>query len=300
MAGVLDNIWAQFTSKGVLGRLLIINVAIFFLCVTVRIFMSFSGYKGVELDVMFADGFGKYIASTAAPGELIKRPWTVLTHMFAHFSISHILFNMIGLYFIGRMFVHYFGQRKLLSTYLLGGFAGFLAYFIAYNLIPDLDAESLILGASAAVYAIFIACAAYRPKERIMLFGVFPIQLQLIAAIFVVADYVRLASGDNTGGHLGHLGGALYGFVWGRAFLTRKDMSRGFDGFLDRFFSFFKWNRGMRVVKKPKTRAPKSDEAFNAEKKSRQRKLDAILDKISKGGWDSLNKEEKDFLSKYN
>lgn len=300
MAGFVNSIWSQFTSKSILGRLLIINVAIFLLCVTVRIMLSFSGYKGLELDIYFSETFGKYIASTASIGELARKPWTLVTHMFTHFTMGHIFFNMIMLYFSGQIFVNYFGQRKLLSTYLLGGFAGFLLYFLAYNLFSGLNERSLILGASSAVMAILVASAAYKPKSVIRLFGVFPVQLQVIAAILVLADYLRLANGDNTGGHLGHLGGALFGFVWGRAYLTRNDMSKGFDGFLDRFFNFFKWNRGMRVVKGPKTRAPKSDDQYNSERNSRQKKLDAILDKISKGGWDSLSKEEKDFLSKYN
>lgn len=302
MASVLDNIRRQFTSKSMLGRLLIINVGIFLLCFTVRIFLSFSGYEGIQLDIAFSEYFGQYLASTASLPELIKKPWTVITHMFTHFSIGHIAFNMLGLYFIGQMFVHFFGPKKLLTTYLIGGFAGFLVYLLAFNLFPALNENSLVLGASAAVYAIFVACAAYKPKQKVMFFGIFPVQLQVIAAAFVLMDYLRLANGDNTGGHLGHLGGALYGLIWGRAYLTRGDMSRGFDNFLDGVFNFFRRNPKMRVVKSPrqKTRVPKSDEEFNAEKNSRQQKLDAILDKISKGGWDSLNKQEKDFLSKYN
>jgi membrane associated rhomboid family serine protease len=231
---------------------------------------------------------------------LLYRPWSVFTYMFTHIDFWHIFWNMFMLFVFGKIMMTFLGPRKLLSMYLLGGLAGFLLYIIAFNIFPALDVNSTIVGASAAIMAIVVAMAAYMPNYTLNLILIGPVKLQYIAMFYVVLDFVSIRMMENTGGHIGHLGGAVYGFVWGWNYRLGRDYSSWFELLLDRFFNLFKRGRGrFKVVKKAGTRVPKSDEDYNADKLKRQQRVDAILDKISKAGYDSLSKEEKDFLFKH-
>lgn len=286
----IDDLKRNFEGQTTVNRLIIVNAVVFLLCYTIGLFTV-------------RDAWQEYVALPASVGDLITRPWTVVTHMFSHAGFRHIFFNMLLLFFLGKMFSTLFSSRRLISTYILGGFAGGLAYLIIYNVVPSLNAEhSFALGASAAVMAIVVAVAAFRPKMEIRLFGVFPVKMAVLGGAMVLLDYLQLQSSDNVGGHIGHLGGAAYG-VW-MGYKMRKTgrfpLADGFERFLDRVFSFNPFKRGprMKVVQNemdPRKRY-KRDEDFNAEKRSNQEQVDAILDKISKRGYDALTKAEKDFL----
>lgn len=244
-----------------------------------------------------------WLWSTSNIGALLRRPWTMVTYMFTHWGFGHLFFNMLMLWFMGRLFEDLLGGRRVLGNYLLGGLAGFLFYLVSYNWLPVFEghaASSTILGASASVMAVLVGIAAYQPdyEVRLLLFGT--VRLKWIAAVLVVIDLVSVQDGQNSGGHLAHLGGALYGYLASMQLRRGSDWSLGFVNGLERITSFLRPKRGprMRVEKAYGGKRGMSDTDFNQRKNDQQARVDAILDKISRSGYDSLSREEKDFLFK--
>ncbi|MDX9750568.1 MAG: rhomboid family intramembrane serine protease [Flavobacteriales bacterium] len=293
--GLRDDIQAQWRTGGMLVRLIFINIGVFVALRLLGLVFFLFGTGGP--DVL------QWLMSTSHPGRLVQRPWTVVTYMFTHWDLFHLLFNMLVLYYIGRIFLDLLGPKRLLGNYLLGGFTGLALYVLAYNLLPAFQRfaqDSTILGASAAVMGVFIGIAAYRPEVRIhlLLFGA--VQLKWLALIYVVIDLVSIQHGGNSGGHIAHLGGALYGYLAARQLAQGNDWSMRFVEFLERAGRLFKGDRRprMRVAKKPVRNVHERDAEFNARKADMQARVDAILDKISRSGYESLSKEEKDLLFK--
>lgn len=291
-----DTLVSLFTTRwklfGIVERLITINVIVFVVLFTLKLIGSWFNIGAINI----AENSSFYLATTSNWRVLLTRPWTIITHMFVHAGVMHILFNMVFLYFVGRMFVGFFGNKKLLSTYLLGGISGFLLFFIAGQFLPG--AGGFAVGASAAVMAIFIALATYFPDMEIRLFLFGNVKLKYVALIYILIDYLSLGGG-NVGGHIGHLGGAAYGFLLMYNMKHGRDISAWFERILDRIANLFKGG-GMKVVhrSKPKKRVV-SDDEYNTQKLDNQKRIDRILDKISKGGWDSLSKDEKEFLGKH-
>lgn len=246
-----------------------------------------------------------WLWSTSNLSALLHRPWTVVTYMFTHWGFGHIFFNLLLLWFMGRIFEDLLGSKRVLGNYLLGGFSGLAIYLIGYNVLPvyaEQVAGSTIHGASASVMAVLVGIAAYRPdyEVRLLLFGT--VRLKWIALVLFLIDLVSVQESANSGGHLAHIGGALYGYASSMV-LKRKtgasDWSLAFVNGLERFFGLFKRKSGGRMrVEKPFTGKRRSDADFNAAKRDHQARIDAILDKISRSGYDSLSKEEKDVLFK--
>lgn len=284
-----SDLKARYDSGKMFQKLLYINVAVFLVVFTIKLFFLDKG--------SFLYDTGLTLKTTANFQHLIRRPWSIVTHMFMHTGLFHILFNMVFLYFLGGMFESRFGARKLLSTYLLGGLTGFLLYFAVAHILPEWRMFGTAEGASAAVMAIFVAYATYFPNEQIRLMLIGPVKLKYLALFYVLFDYISLG-GSNSGGHVGHLGGALYGFLLMSQMRKGKDIGAWFEKLLDRIVDLFKKRSNLRVVKAPSKRH-KTDEEFNQEKLNREKKLDRILDKISKGGYDALTKDEKQFLAKF-
>jgi membrane associated rhomboid family serine protease len=296
--GILEDIKGFYKKGGMTTKLLFINILVYL--VTVLLYFLARAMQSAWLIEWSHGEFS--LATTWYLPELIRRPWSPITHMFAHAGFWHIFFNMVFLYVLGGMFERCFGARKLLSTYLLGGLSGFVVYVFFYNLFPGLREEgiSYALGASAAVMAILVGYATYFPDQEIRLILIGPVKLKYLAIVYVVIDYVSLGSGSNTGGHLGHLGGALFGFLLFSQIRQGRDIGAWFEKFLDWLVNKLRGVKGpkMRVVKSPSK--TKSDAEFNAEKLARQKRMDQILDKISKGGYDSLTQSEKQFLDSFN
>jgi membrane associated rhomboid family serine protease len=244
-------------------------------------------------------GEDMHLAAADNPAVLLSRPWSVLTHMFAHVELGHFLLNMISLYVCGDLFRKLIGTRSLTAVYLASGFSGFALYLLMYSVFPKLGGghDSLILGASAAVMGIVIAVVSYRPRMSVKLFGVFDIQLVWLGVILVLLDLVSIRKGDNTGGHIGHLGGAMFGYFYASRLLLGKDMVRWLTNALDRLRRLFR--RKSRMEVKRSNPRFKTDDEFNTERLIRQKRVDEILDKIGRSGYDSLTREEKDFLFKY-
>jgi membrane associated rhomboid family serine protease len=286
---VIDEIKHSFRTGSILTKLIYVNLAVFVAVKVIQvIFFLFS-----------ADHAGTYfiidwLAVPAMISELLSRPWTVFTYMFLHEGFLHILFNILWLYWFGRIFLEYLDEKKLLGVYILGGLAGALLYILSFNLFPAFTQVlpvSRALGASAAVLAIVIAISVYVPNYTITLLFLGPVKLKYIAAFMIVLDIISIA-GANPGGHIAHLGGALFGWLFIRQYRKGFDLTRGLTRFLQRVSSWFKPPGKLKVEYKKTA----TDYDYNIQKARRQQRIDEILDKISKSGYDSLSKEEKEIL----
>lgn len=281
-------------------RLILINVAVFLALFVIQLIML--GVTGTRIgaEAMREYYVVQWLRSTSNLGELLYKPWTVFTYMFLHADIGHIFWNMIMLWFGGRMFQDLLGDKRLLGNYLLGGLCGFVLFVLSQNLFPGIHGgyTSGIQGASAAVLSVFVGIAAYRPDMIVNLILIGPVKLMYVAAVFVLLDFIGIGSGDGVA-HEAHLGGALYGFLAAQQLKRGNDWSLGFVNFLERIWPFGRRRTPKLRVEKSFTRsAQRSDEAFNSTKREKQARVDGILDKISRSGYDSLSKEEKDFLFK--
>lgn len=293
MSKIIDDIKLQFKMGGALNQLIIINLGVYLAFLVLRI-LSFL------LQVSISNFF---IEFTALPSDLLKfatRPWTIISYMFLHEGFFHILFNMLWLFFGGQLFLQYFGGRRLISTYLMGGILGGLLYVLFYNLFPafsDVVAFSNNRGASAGVMAVIFAIATYNPRFPVRLFFMITVPLWGIAIFALLTDLIALGDGSNAGGRIAHLGGALFGYLMASAHKNGKDLTDGFSSILDRLAN----------LRKPKSSKLKTVYRSQAGSKSAglkrreddESKLNRILDKISKSGYDSLSKDEKDHLFKF-
>jgi membrane associated rhomboid family serine protease len=287
---LLNDLKNTLRSGDNLAKLLIVNIAVF---VLVNLLYMVGFLMGVP-NALVSDKILNWLAVPASFDLLLFRPWTVITYMFLHEEFLHILFNMLMLYWFGKIFIAYLDPKKLVRVYVLGGLTGAFFYIAAYNLFPVFESVltvSSALGASAAVLAIVIAIAAYEPNYRIHLLFVGPVKIGYFALFCVLIDLLSIRSG-NAGGHIAHLGGAAYGFFFGRSMAKGKDITSGFAGIFDWFKNLFKRKPKMKVT----SRRPMSDYDYNHARYERQQEVDRILDKIAKAGYDSLSKEEKEFL----
>ena len=288
--GIWDNIKGTFRSGSNLTRLIYINIAIFLLITIVAMI-------GYLLDNPEISSYTLNLFSVPSSFKsLIARPWTLITYMFTHKDIWHILFNMLWLYWFGRIFLEYLDQRKLVAVYLLGGICGAVVYVLSFNIFPAFKgvvAESVAIGASASVMAVVIAISAYVPDYTINLFLLGRIKIKYMAlAIFVLTSIMDFSV--NSGGKLAHMGGALFGFLFTINLKRGRDIGKGVNRIIDFFATLFKPRKKLKVTYKK----PATDYDYNKNKAERQAKINSILDKISKGGYDSLTKEEKDTLFK--
>jgi membrane associated rhomboid family serine protease len=286
--GVLDEIKLSFKNGSYLTKLIYINLGIWILVRLIFIGFMFSGSDGSQIL--------EWLALPASFDLFISRPWTLITYMFLHFEFLHILFNVLWLYWFGKIFLEYQNQRRLLSLYLLGGLAGGLAFMLAYNLVPVFKGSVLftqLLGASASVIAIVIAISVYVPNHEIHLMFIGPVKIKWIAVVSVLLYIIGL-SGSNAGGNFAHLGGALWGWLYMSQLMSGRDIASGFNKMADNLFSWMKPRRKLKV----KYQIPNPDYDYNRRKLSQQAEVNRILDKIGQSGYDSLSAEEKDTLFK--
>jgi hypothetical protein len=205
---------------------------------------------------------------------------------------------MLYLYWFGKIFLQYFNPRQLLGVYFMGGLAGALLYIVSYNFFPALYQfvpSAIMLGASASVMAILFAVARYAPNFRVHLIFLGPVKLIHIALVLFAIDLISIPSMQNTGGHLAHIGGALFGLFYTSQYRKGKDLTLRFNRLMDSFVSLFSSRSKMKVTHS-RTRRPMSDMEYNASKRRRQKDIDRILDKIKASGYDSLTKQEKEDL----
>jgi membrane associated rhomboid family serine protease len=293
-----DEIKLSFRKGDILTRLIYINVAIFILAglglVFFRLYIPGIGLD--ELRLVYTDRVLNYLMVPSVAGQLLYRPWTLITYMFTHFNFFHILFNMLMLFWFGRIFLQYLSGRQLLSTYLIGGLCGALFYILLVNVIPGLQEHlgGSMLGASAAIMAVVVAISFYVPDYTLILMFIGPAKLKYIAVFFVLIDVLMIAS-SNAGGHISHLGGALYGYWFISRYKKGQDAGRWMNSVLDFLNRLFKPRPKLSVTYRKNAKFI-SDPDYNKGKIQQQKEVDRILDKIAKAGYDSLTRQEKETL----
>lgn len=286
--GIWDDIRLSFKSGSALTKLIYINAGVFIAVTVVAVIGFLLNNPGLS------DYTVSLLSVPASLESLLLRPWTLLTYMFTHKDIWHILFNMLWFYSFGHIFMEYLNGRKLLTVYLLGGLCGAILYIVSFNIFPAFTpvvSESAAIGASASVMAVVIAIAAYVPDYTVQLFIFGRIKIKYLAlAIFILTSIMDFSV--NSGGKLAHMGGALFGYLYTINLKQGRDMGKGFNRIMDFFASLFKPRKKLKVTHKKVA----SEYEYNTIKAEHQKEINRILDKISKGGYDSLTKEEKEIL----
>ena len=282
------NLRYQFARLSIAEKLIAINVVVFILN---ALFVFLLGLR--------ADALMQWFELPKDFFRFIVQPWSLLTYSFFHGGIWHLFWNMMVLYFSGRIFLNLFGDKRFLNVYFLGVILGGLLFLLSYNVFPALiGIRTALIGASAGVTAVLIFVCAYIPNQEVRLFF-FTLKLWYIGVFIVLIDLIQIPGSGNAGGHLAHLGGALLGYVYARQLMHGRDIGAGFSGFFEGLANLFRKREKKPPLKTVYRRKKSGARAgVDYDKASRQRKIDTILDKISKSGYESLSKEEKDFLFK--
>ncbi len=273
---ILNEIKQHYKSSDAPQKLIFINILVFIVC---ALCFSF---------VLNQFQYPNWLALSSDYKEVIWFPWTLLTYGFLHSEPIHLIFNLIFLYYISTLFYTFFTTRQFLTVYFFGSFfAGLI--FIAYGFFFNYN--NLIVGASASIMAIFIAVATYAPYYSLRLPLIGYVKIWHLAVLYVFIDVAQLLS-ENTGGHIAHLSGSVVGFAFAMLMKKGIDISEIF---------LFKKKKNTTFKKVYKNKPIKKYQSVRvADVNFTQRQIDEILDKISKSGYDSLTKEEKEFLFKEN
>ena len=284
MDGIITNLKRSFLAGSILKKLIFINIVVFILIRLLGILLLLFNLQDFPILL--------YLQLPASPMALLSRPWTLFSYMFTHFEFLHILFNMLWLYWFGELFLQVFNERQLGGLYVLGGLAGALLFVVSYNLFPyfqEVASFSFLMGASASVMAIVFAISFYRKEIEIhlLLFG--RIKLIYLALFTFVIDLLAMTS-DNAGGHIAHIGGALFGIWFASRYAQGKDLTAPINRLIDKLV-----NLGKRKPKMSVTYGGRSnkDWEYNARKQQQAANIDAILDKLKRSGYGSLSADEK-------
>ncbi len=292
--GNQNNFSTNFMQNSMLVKLIYANLVLFvaikLLLVLFMLFVSGSSPDQWALE---------WLAVPSDLSKLIFKPWTLITYMFLHLDFFHLLSNMVWLYFLGTLFVQFLGERKLYTVYIAGGIAGALLYILFFNIFPvfeTVNSSAVALGASASVMAVVAGVGTYSPNYTIRLIFLGEVKLKYIAIAWFVIDVLSI-SNSNSGGHIAHIGGAALGFYFAKQWAKGKDITAWVSKISDFALALVKpgTKRKMKVkYKRPST----SNYEYNGRKKEEQAEIDTILDKISRSGYDSLSKKEKEILFK--
>lgn len=283
MESIFTNLKNTFRAGNILAKLIYINVGLFILIRLMGVIFLLFNIPGIS--------FLQYLQMPSSPELLLYRPWTVITYMFTHFDFLHILFNMLWLYWFGGLFLNFFSERQLGGLYLLGGIAGAVLFMLAYNIFPyfqTVASSSYLMGASASVMAIVFAVSFYRKDLEINLFLIGRVKLIYLALFTFVIDLLAITS-DNAGGHIAHIGGALFGIWFAMRIKKGKDLTAPMNRLLDWVVNLGKRKPKMKVTYK----RAETDYEYNARKNRESADLDAILDKLKHSGYESLSADEK-------
>ncbi|MGB1020014.1 MAG: rhomboid family intramembrane serine protease [Flavobacteriaceae bacterium] len=283
--GSLTQFKYRYERFSIAEKLIVINVICFVLPLLINTFLFlFNGPQNLLLGWFELD---------ADITNLLFRPWTILTYGFLHTGFFHLFWNMLLLYYAGQFFLNLLPARTFLNTYLLGILLGGLVFILSYMIFPAFQKSSpYMVGASAGVMAVFIFCCVYTPEQEVRLLF-FNVKLKYVGIAFVLIDLVQIPGG-NAGGHLAHLGGAGLGLWYAKRLKNGVDIGLPLERLILALKVLFSPKKPLKTVYK----APKSKNSFtpNKNKADHQKKIDAILDKISTSGYDSLTEEEKEFL----
>lgn len=278
----INNIQTRFRQANIVEKFISINLAVFILLFV---------FNTIGFLFQTNNAIVNWFILPATLDEFLFKPWTIITYGFVHIEFLHILMNLISLYYIGNLFIQYFTPKQFITFYVLGTFFGGLIFMLSYNFFPAFKNDitnSALLGASAGVSAIFIGIATYIPNYQFKIPLIGYVKLWYLAAIWVALDIIQIPAG-NAGGRLAHIGGALFGFLY-------VSQASNIDiAVWPKIKSFFTAKqKPLKTVYKSKKKTVKKQTNTTY----KQQKINAILDKISKSGYDTLSQEEKDFLFK--
>lgn len=290
MAGIFEDLKHTFQQGNIVVRLIYINVAAFVLSTLLSVVLGLFSVNTIE--------FLRNLFLPADLLQLLRRPWTLITYMFMHAGIWHLLGNMLWLYWFGKLFLYFFSSKHLRGLYIVGGLSGALLYIIAYNIFPIFENQlysATLVGASASVLSIAIATAVREPEYKINLMFIGPVRLKYFALFIVLFDALYVGS-NNAGGHIAHLGGALAGWWFARGISQGYDITHWANVCIDAIGGLF--SKRERKPRKPKMKvhtnnSRAADYAYNANKKAQSDEVDKILEKLKKSGYSSLSEEEK-------
>ncbi|MCC4212315.1 rhomboid family intramembrane serine protease [Leeuwenhoekiella parthenopeia] len=282
----------KFKTANIVIRLIVINVVVW---LTLML---------LEWALNMGPVLTRWLSLPTDLGRLVIQPWSLLTYAFLHGGFFHIFWNMIILYWFGQIVLNLFTEKRFLTVYLLGALAGGALYVLAYNLFPVLiTSTAYLVGASAAVRAIMIFIATYTPNTEVRLIF-FNVKLWYIGVFVVLMDLIQLPTSGNAGGLLAHLGGALFGYLYATQLAKGNDIGAWWERLSDTVVGWFKAKpkqpkkAKMKTVYKNESRTNAGYASSRMSKSEQQKRIDTILDKISKSGYESLSKEDKDFLFK--
>ncbi|MCB0398850.1 MAG: rhomboid family intramembrane serine protease [Winogradskyella sp.] len=282
----IESLKYRYNNLDVFGKIITINVIVYIV--------------DVVLTSLFRVNVVKYFVMPSGFGDFILQPWSLISYGFLHSGFLHLLFNMLFLFYLSRAASNLFRTKMVLNIYLLGIISGGLAYLAVSNIIPTNffgTKNGFMVGASAGVSALLMFIAIYMPKSEIRLFNTFNVKWMHIAIFFVVMDVFRLMLGINQGGYVAHIGGYILGYYYATQLVKGKDIGVGFERVMDSIVSWFKPKSNLKTVHRTsKASSRKSSNSKSSDKSDKQKKIDIILDKISKSGYNSLSSEEKAFL----
>lgn len=295
-AGIFDdfkNAWDK-PNNGLI-QIILINVIVFVALIVFKVVLVLSGLSGVY------ESFRNYLMLPADFATFIFQPWSLITYFFTHEGFLHIIFNMLFLFWFGRLIQDFLGNNRLISLYVIGGIMGGLFYMLMYNVVPfyhDRIDGSLMLGASAGVFAVVVGAATFMPNHTFFLLFLGAVRIKYIAMFYVLLSLSRTI-GSNAGGELAHIGGAIIGFLFIKQLQKGNDLGAPVIQTMDFFKNLFKPSHKIKVThKKAKSSARKAASTGTSSPSggTDQAEIDAILDKISDKGYESLSKEEKQKL----
>ncbi|TCK66706.1 membrane associated rhomboid family serine protease [Winogradskyella wandonensis] len=283
--GTLDELKYKYYNLNAFGKIIVINGLIFIALILLRVFKL--------------SALQSFLVLPADFNSFIWQPWSLITYGFIHASLWHLIINMLMLFYLSRVAINLFRPKLVLNVFFLGIIVGGLLFMAIANLWPTdfFGAGGTLRGASAGVAALLVFVATYMPDSEIRPFNLFTIKWKYIALIFIGLDVFRMLLGLNSGGYVSHIGGYILGYYYAKKLLDGTDIGLGFERLVDHFVSLFKPKSNLKTVHrkkrstKPTPKTKKESDALN-----NQKKIDAILDKISKSGYESLTSEEKEFL----
>ncbi|MBG6187706.1 rhomboid family intramembrane serine protease [Flavobacterium sp. CAN_S2] len=284
---IIDDLKLQYKIGGIVTQLIFWNAALF---VFPWLFFALLSLLGVNIDYLH------YVSLSSNPALLLWKPWSLLSYAFFHSGIMHIVFNMIVLNFSGRLFMTFFTSKQLLGLYVLSAIFAGLCYILVFYI---LNINAPIVGASAAIMAILVATTTYYPLMELRLLIIGNVKLWHVTAVIIIIDLMQLRS-ENMGGHISHLSGALFGFIFIKLLQNGTDLSVSVSRVITFFANLFKKNTSTPFKKVHKNYSKPVEKSVSkiVTKDKSQQQIDEILDKISQSGYDSLTKEEKEFLFK--
>lgn len=300
MSNIVDDIKREFSkSENSLVKIILINTAVFMVLLLAKIILTLSQSSNIYSWIV------NQLQLPASTTEFLYRPWTLVTYFFTHDDIFHILFNMLFFYWFGKLIDEYLGAKRVVALYMLGGLFGGIIYMTIYNLLPYFQpylAQSRMMGASAAAFAVAVGASTLLPNYTFNLIFLGPIRIKFIALFYIILSLAQTV-GPNAGGNLAHLGGALIGYIFIKLLQNGTDLGRPIYSMMNGWSGLFKKRPTMQVTYREK-QVYRSTTTYSSTTTSStieipdQTEIDSILDKISRSGYESLTKEEKQKLFK--